>query len=367
MITDRAPVMNDANLPINSPDTSTLNPEYTDSDTISLLTQADTDNAVAPAPSLSSDGSDKSHTLRAPSTTPMSWTQAGKTVGKHALYGLAGFMPFAAATTAVAVNNAVDFGHQCLTHYGQEGFSVLNALLDSAGSTVKVGAAITLAGMALAYPLGRHVIAPAAQKSYEVCVPDDLKAVASFAAQETPGLIKHGYHKLSQLTAETYQGVKQLPETAPSTLVQAGVTLGGLTQRGADAVTQVTQSGMQKDARYQQSLSKKASSGENGLATATTTSNPTTPINPTTTTTTTPNRSQVADSTRATSLAPPQNNGRQQESGRHQSSRANSQSTVARQTVLSANSERTRRFPKQRARIAAFRRALSLRPKRVEI
>lgn len=146
------------------------------SDSLSSLTisQTDTENAVAPsALGLSTEPSlrEPFGNTRAPadaagaSTHPsMTWHKAGEIISKHALYAASGFLPFATATGLVTANNVAHFAKEFIQQHGQAGYDALNALLTMAGSTLKVGAALSLAGMVLAYPLGRFVVAPAAKK-----------------------------------------------------------------------------------------------------------------------------------------------------------------------------------------------------------
>jgi hypothetical protein len=184
------------------------------------------------------------------SAEPMNWGKAGQIVAKHTAYSVAGFMPFAAAASANTLANLYQFGSDFINNHGQDGYSAISAFLDAAGSSVKVGGAIAAVGLALAYPLGRFVVAPVAQKGYDALMPDDMKAVVNFAADEVPVAAKKGMQTVSTVAGQAMQVLKNAPETAPAALTKAGVALGGLTQRGADAVSAVTQTHMQGDARY---------------------------------------------------------------------------------------------------------------------
>lgn len=207
------------------------------------------ESTAAPTPALAAND-DTASSMRSATSEPMTWGKAGQVVSKHAAYGVTGFMPFAAAASANTLANLYQFGSEFMSNHGEEGYSALSSFLDAAGSSVKVGGAIAAVGLALAYPLGRFVIAPAAQKGYDTLVPDDMKAVVNFAADEVPVAAKKGMDALSGVAGQTLEAIKNAPETAPAALTKAGVALGGLTQRGADAVAQVTQTHMQGDARY---------------------------------------------------------------------------------------------------------------------
>lgn len=195
--------------------------------------------------------------MRDAGSTPMTWGKAGSVVGKHAMYGVSGFLPFAAAATANTVANLYQFGADFISNHGSEGYSAVSALLEATGSSLKVGGALAAAGLVLAYPVGRFLIAPAAQKGYETLVPDDVKEVINFAADEAPVAAKKGYEAISDVAGSAYKAIKNAPETAPAALVSAGVALGGLTQRGADAVAEVTNDQMKGDARYDRAVQSK--------------------------------------------------------------------------------------------------------------
>jgi hypothetical protein len=191
----------------------------------------------------------------------MTWSKAGQAVAKHAAFGVAGFMPFAAAVGANTMANLYQFGSEFIQNHGQEGYSAVSTLLDALGSSAKVGGAIAAAGVLLAYPLGRFVMAPVAEKSYDVLMPTELKEVVSFAAEEVPVAAQKGASAVTSLAANTLDAIKQAPETAPAALAKAGVMLGGLTQRGADAVTRVTQNNMGGDARYDRAAANESNLG----------------------------------------------------------------------------------------------------------
>lgn len=192
--------------------------------------------------------SDRTAPTQAPSK--MTWGKAARVTAKHAMYSISGFLPFAAANSAVAINNIVQFSSEFISKHGQEGYSAINALMGATGNTLKVGAYITLAGLAVAYPLGRYVVTPAAQKSYDVLMPDELKTVANFTLAETGKFLEKTQENLTTLSKNAYEAFKNAPETAPAALTRTGIALGGLTQQGAEAVTRATREGMKDDARY---------------------------------------------------------------------------------------------------------------------
>ena len=82
-------------------------------------------------------------------------------------------------------------------------------------------------------------------------MPDDMKQVMSFAHDQMPTVAKNGYDSVSNMAGSLLDLIQKAPETAPAALTKAGMSLGGLTQRGADAVNQAAKEGMINDARYQ--------------------------------------------------------------------------------------------------------------------
>jgi len=181
----------------------------------------------------------------------MNWEKAGRVVGKHACYGVSGFMPFLAMAGATAAAKVYEFTTGYMEHHDEEQYHALSSFLEAAGDTVKVGAALTAVGVLLAYPLGRFVLAPAAQKSYEQLMPDDMKEVVDFVSDQVPVVAQKGMDVISDVTGTALKTAKQAPHTVPAALAKAGMALGSLTQGGADAVTEVTQKEMAQDARYQ--------------------------------------------------------------------------------------------------------------------
>lgn len=227
-------LLGQSNLTVNADDASAL----------SGITSGDN----APAPVTASAANDAS--MREVGDANMSWGKAGGIVGKHSSYAVAGSVPFAAAAGLNMASKFYQFGSELMSSYGQEGYSWGSSLLEAAGSSLKVGAYMGAAALVLAYPLGRFVMAPTAEKSYEKLMPNEMKEVVNFAAEEIPAALKKGYDATANFAGQTYDAVKNAPETAPAALVKAGVALGGLTQQGANAVSKVTQEDMTGDARY---------------------------------------------------------------------------------------------------------------------
>ena len=201
----------------------------------------------------------KASDMNAPAKPEMSLGQASITLAKHGGFFGAGMAPFASAAaghTAYQLYSVISNALSCQ----DENYSFAKDSMSSAASTVKVGGALVAVGAMAGYPLGRFVIAPAAQKLWDA-LPIEPKQDATVIGNA--GLNASGklVSQAGTLSRDAFNKAIDFAKTAhitiPEVLVKTGRVAGSLTDTGSGAVVN-TQNAYSNDVRLQAAQSRNA-------------------------------------------------------------------------------------------------------------
>ena len=146
-------------------------------------------------------------------------------VGKHAGFAALGAMPFIATGVTYALYELCNL-----------------PAFDAVKNTVMVGAGLTAIGSLLSYPLGRFVMAPAVQKTYDALMPDELKTVANETIAAMPKAVTQGVNA-------TMRSLKEAHKTVPQALINTGLGIASLTEGGAKAAIQTVKENTESNAQ----------------------------------------------------------------------------------------------------------------------
>lgn len=201
----------------------------------------------------------KAPDMKAPVKSEMSLTQAGGTLAKHGGFFGAGMAPFASAAaghTAYQLYSVISNVLSCQ----DENYSFAKDSMTSAASAVKVGGTLVAVGAMTAYPIGRFVIAPAAQNLWSA-LPDEPKEAASVLAKAGYNTSGQVVSKVGEISANAFNKAVDFAKTAhisiPEALVKTGMVAGSLTDTGSDAIVK-TQNVYNNDVRLQAAQSRNA-------------------------------------------------------------------------------------------------------------